>query len=284
MITLKSIFSILLIVLISMVILAAVALFMLEKNKLPEENNKPENNELKNEDINVSLPKSGQAVQSPLSVEGEARGAWFFEASFPIKILDEAGNVLATSYVQATEDWMTEDFISFKGEISFVSKNRSNGFLVLAKDNPSGLPENDKEIRLPIILEPTEMVKIKVYFNNSKLDPEFSCNKVSPVEREIPKVEGIANVAVLELFKGPIESEKNQGFSTSINEGVQIKSLEIKDDVAKIDFNERLEFQVGGSCRVSAIRAQITETLKQFSTIKNVVISINGRTEDILQP
>lgn len=280
MITLKSIFSILLIVLIFVVILSAVALFLLEKNKLPEENNEPE----KNNDINVSFPKSGQAVQSPLAVEGEARGGWFFEASFPIKILDEAGNVLATSYVQATKDWMTEDFVSFKGEISFVSKNRGNGFLVLAKDNPSGLPENDKEIRLPIILEPTEMVKIKVYFNNSKLDPEFSCNKVSPVEREIPKVEGIANAAVLELFKGPTNNEKNEGFSTSINEGVQIKSLEIKDDVAKIDFDEQLEFQVGGSCRVSAIRAQITETLKQFSTIKNVVISINGRTEDILQP
>jgi len=45
-----------------------------------------------------------------------------------------------------------------------------------------------------------------------------------------------------------------------------------------------LQYQVGGSCRVSAIRAQIIETLKQFSTVKNVVISINGRTEDILQP
>jgi len=35
---------------------------------------------------------------------------------------------------------------------------------------------------------------------------------------------------------------------------------------------------------VTAIRAQITETLKQFPTVENVVISIDGRTEDILQP
>jgi len=54
--------------------------------------------------------------------------------------------------------------------------------------------------------------------------------------------------------------------------------------VAKADFDEQLEFQVGGSCRVSAIRAEITQTLKQFSTVKEVVISIDGRTEDILQP
>jgi spore germination protein GerM len=50
------------------------------------------------------------------------------------------------------------------------------------------------------------------------------------------------------------------------------------------DFNERLEYQVGGSCRVSAIRAQISETLKQFPTIKDVIILINGRKEDVLQP
>ncbi|MDP2741571.1 MAG: GerMN domain-containing protein [bacterium] len=287
MITLKSIFSILLIVLISMVILAAVALFMLEKNKLPEENNKPETNEVKNEDINVSFPKSGQAVQSPLSVEGEARGTWFFEASFPIKILDEAGNVLATSYVQATKDWMTEDFVPFKGEISFVSKTRSNGFLVLAKDNPSGLPENDREIRLPIILEPTEMVKVNVYFNVvSQLGEDYTCENVLPAERIIPKTQAPATAALEELLKGPTSTEKTSegGYSTSINSGVKIKSLTIENGTAKIDFDEQLEFQVGGSCRVSAIRAQITETLKQFSTIKNVIISINGRTEDILQP
>ena len=87
-----------------------------------------------------------------------------------------------------------------------------------------------------------------------------------------------------ELFKGPTDTEKNAGFSTSINPGVKIQSLTIENGTAKVDFNEQLEYQVGGSCRVSAIRAQITQTLEQFPTIKNVIISINGRTEDILQP
>jgi spore germination protein GerM len=45
-----------------------------------------------------------------------------------------------------------------------------------------------------------------------------------------------------------------------------------------------LEFQVGGSCRVAAIRAQITDTLKQFPPVDEVIISIDDRTEDILQP
>jgi len=127
-------------------------------------------------------------------------------------------------------------------------------------------------------------LKVKVYFNNNKLDPEFSCNKVFPVEREITKTQAVARAALEELLKGSSEKEKVEGFFTSINPGVKIQSLVIENGTVKVDFDEQLEFQVGGSCRVAAIRAQITQTLKQFPTVNSVIISIDGRTEDILQP
>src|SRR3989344_6164718 len=38
--------------------------------------------------IRVSAPMAGAVIASPLIVEGEARGLWYFEASFPIAILD----------------------------------------------------------------------------------------------------------------------------------------------------------------------------------------------------
>jgi len=125
---------------------------------------------------------------------------------------------------------------------------------------------------------------VKAFFNNSLLDPEFSCNKVFPVDREVVKTEGVARAALEELLGGTTGQEEEQGFFTSINKGVKIKSLSVEDGVALVEFDEQLEFQVGGSCRVAAIRAQISETLKQFPTVEEVVISINGRTEDILQP
>jgi len=123
-----------------------------------------------------------------------------------------------------------------------------------------------------------------VFFNNDRMDPEFSCNKVFPVEREILKTQAVARAALTELLKGPTEAEKAQGFFTSINPGVKIQELTIENGVARVDFDSQLEFQVGGSCRVSAIRAEITQTLKQFPTVNSVIISIDGRTEDILQP
>ena len=125
---------------------------------------------------------------------------------------------------------------------------------------------------------------IKVFFNNSQLDPEYSCNKVFSVQRQIPKTQAVARAALEQLLQGPTDAEKAQGFFTSINSGVKIQSLTIQAGTAYVDFDDQIEFQVGGSCRVSAIRAEITQTLKQFPTVSEVIISVNGRTEDILQP
>jgi len=129
-----------------------------------------------------------------------------------------------------------------------------------------------------------EFVSVKVFFNNSKLDPEFSCNKVFPVERMVLRVGDKKQEALSELLSGPTQAEADEGFFTSINSGVKIVSLSVNGNTANVEFDERLEEAVGGSCRVAAIRSQITQTLKQFYGIENVVISIGGRTEDILQP
>jgi len=244
-----------------------------------------------NSNIVVFSPKPNQLIANPLLIEGKARGFWYFEASFPVKLTDKDGNVLASGIAQAQSDpvtgevnWMTEDFVNFKAELNFISSSETEGFLILQKDNPSGLLENDAEIKVLVLIPKTETTKVNVYFNNSRMDAEFSCNKVFPAERIIPKTQAIARAAIEELLKGPTETEKSQDFFTSINSGVKIQGLVIEGGVAKIDFDEQMEFQVGGSCRVSAIRSQIIETLKQFSTVKSVVISINGRIEDILQP
>ena len=237
--------------------------------------------------IKVDSPLPNQEISSPLSVTGQARGYWFFEASFPVRLLDGNGKEIAIKPAEAQDDWMTEEFVPFKAVLEFKMPSSDFGTLILEKDNPSGLPEKADELRIPVRFKQSsaeETTKFKIYFSNSKLDPEFTCVKVFPVTREIPKTQAVARAALDELLNGLTEKEKADKYLTNINEGVKIQRLEVKDGIAKVDFNDKLEFQVGGSCRVSAIRAQITETLKQFPTVKEVVISINGRTEDILQP
>jgi len=115
-------------------------------------------------------------------------------------------------------------------------------------------------------------------------EPYFDCSRTIAVERLVPKTSAVARAAVEALLRGATEEEINRGFVSNINPGTRVQKLTIENGIAKVEFDEQLEFQVGGSCRVAAIRAQITETLKQFPTVKDVIISIDGRTEDILQP
>ncbi len=136
----------------------------------------------------------------------------------------------------------------------------------------------------PAAEAPARLLTLRAYFLNNRLDPEVSCTKVFPVERTVPETKAVGRAALEELLKGPTEAEKADGYSTAINPGVGIKRLTIENGTARAEFDEQLEFQVGGSCRVAAIRWQIVETLKQFPTVKDVIISIDGRTEDILQP
>ena len=41
--------------------------------------------------IRLETPLPNSTITSPLNIRGEARGVWFFEASFPVKIFDDNG-------------------------------------------------------------------------------------------------------------------------------------------------------------------------------------------------
>jgi hypothetical protein len=239
-------------------------------------------------DIVVSNPKPNEEVFSPLKILGFVNGnGWTgFEGQVgTVKLLDSNGMELAIGVLVANTEW-TSLPTNFETTLNFQSASVQSGTLVFHNENPSGLPENNREFVLPVKITKSsgETIKVLAYFNNNKMDPEVSCNKVFSVEREVPETTAVARASLDELLKGSTSEEQTAGFFTSINQGVKIQSLIIENGTAKVDFDEQLETAVGGSCKVSAIRAQITQTLMQFSTVKNVVISINGRTEDILQP
>ncbi len=99
--------------------------------------------------IRVETPKVNAKIAGPLVVKGEAQGTWYFEASFPVKLLDEKGQVVAQTAAQAQGDWMTENFVPFEATLTFTATS-GKGMLVLERDNPSGLPQNDAQVRIPV--------------------------------------------------------------------------------------------------------------------------------------
>lgn len=246
-------------------------------------------NELeKTDQIQVDNPRPNQTIASPLEIKGRARGSWFFEAELPIKITDEKGKELGSAVAIAQSDWMTEDFVPFRAVIRFFMAYTNEGTLILSKSNPSDLPENNDELKIPVQFEKPsdeEKMTLQVYFGNSQMNPQTAdCSAVFPVKRQVPKTEAVAKAALEELLNGPTPDEKAEGYLTNINNGVTVNQITIENGIAKADFDEQLQYQVGGSCKVAAIHSQIDSTLKQFSTVKEVIISINGKTEDILQP
>lgn len=100
--------------------------------------------------IRVATPRPSTAITSPLTITGEARGTWYFEATFPVRLADDYGTVLAEHYAQARGEWMTEDFVPFTATLAFTTPRSGRGTLILERSNPSGLPEHDAELRIPV--------------------------------------------------------------------------------------------------------------------------------------
>lgn len=111
--------------------------------------------------IRLESPRPEEQISSPLTITGEARGNWFFEASFPVSLVNWDGLIIAQGIATAKIDpdandgagWMTADFVPFEATLTFtVDKDvySRRGALILQKDNPSGLPEHDDALEIPI--------------------------------------------------------------------------------------------------------------------------------------
>jgi len=104
--------------------------------------------------IKINNPRPNQMISSPLTITGQARGTWFFEASFPVVLTDWYGLIIAQGIATAKSDWMTEDFVPFEATLTFNTPTyKNNGNLILKRDNPSGLPEYDEALEIPVFFE-----------------------------------------------------------------------------------------------------------------------------------
>lgn len=106
--------------------------------------------------IVVTSPLRDQEITSPVTISGNARGMWFFEGSFPISIVNWDGLIIGEGIAQAEGEWMTENFVPFTAVISYTLATGTpynRGAIILKKDNPSGLPEHDDAIEIPVTLQ-----------------------------------------------------------------------------------------------------------------------------------
>lgn len=120
-----------------------------------------------------------------------------------------------------------------------------------------------------------------VYFGNSEFDPGMSdCSKVFPVERIALKSGDLIETVLRELFKGPSESEEQNSYFSSFSSTTKdiLKNSKIEDRTLYINFVDirGLISQAGTSCGGAHFFSEINKTVKQFSTLDNIIFAIDG--------
>ena len=122
---------------------------------------------------------------------------------------------------------------------------------------------------------------VALYFPNSCYDTaRYDCAQVFTTQRPAVRSSDLADVLQL-LIQGPTSEEKTRGFFTSIPLTTRLNSVRLADGHVYADFSFP---RLGGSCVVTALRAQIEETVKANTPAREVTILQDGITEEALQP
>ena len=101
----------------------------------------------------TTSPKANAVVGKKFIVAGSAPGNWYFEAVFPIQVRDKDNNKIAQAIATAQGEWMTTDQVTFTATITISGNYTGPATVVLLRDNPSGLPENDDSVSIPIVIQ-----------------------------------------------------------------------------------------------------------------------------------
>ncbi|MGA7730578.1 MAG: GerMN domain-containing protein [Chloroflexia bacterium] len=246
--------------------------------------NKPQENSA----AAIQLPAPNARVTLPLHVVARFKGA---DAAIEAELRWSDGTVFSNTLQVLREDGdpIVVDSINWliEGEPprpaapqATLTLKRLSGE-VIAKQNVTVLHYDSPETQ-----------QVKLYWIDDVLD-------LYPSIRIIPKTPAVATAALQELLWG-IDPASLAGFSTAIPSPEQVlaypgrtlawgprvtlRSLVIRDGVATADFSREINAYGGGAARVGAIREQIESTLKQFPTVSEVIIAVEGRVEDALQP
>ena len=228
--------------------------------------------------ITITSPLANAMVDSPILVTGQAR---VFENQFLVQIKNSSGTVVASAHVM-TDAKDAGQFGNYSVKIPIPAGAATDTMKVEAVSYAAkGDGSLEAYTSVPVKLKYTDTMHIYAAFLTDPND----CTKTTLFPRTITKTSQFPYMSLVELLKGPDDVEKTQGnASTGIPTGVEVNSFKQTGNTISVDFNQALQQDVAGSCRVQGIQAQITDTLKQFLGVTNVVISINGQTAGILQP
>ena len=134
---------------------------------------------------------------------------------------------------------------------------------VVTKEVP--YKEEEREEVQPVAIE--EMVEVNLYFSDSQ------AMYLEPEKRKISQTPSLARQAVIELIKGPENSE----LYLTIPQGTQVNEVYIVDDIVYVDLSEEIfKNHPGGSSGELMTVYSIVSTLTEIPPIVGVQILVEG--------
>lgn len=140
------------------------------------------------------------------------------------------------------------------------------------------------------LMAQNDTMTIKVYYGNEKRNPNADpCGRVFPVNRVIPKTSGVARAALEQLFAGPTEKEKSEGYYSWFKPETKaiLKSVVVKNKTAYVNFKADafsiLSGSVSTSCGSDQFLSEMEKTLRQFPSIKKVFYAIDGKPQEFYE-
>ncbi len=219
----------------------------------------------------VVSPGADATVTSPLLVSGflrAERGGFVWRVrgmDGTVVFAAESTTEVATGYVP----FQFEAFLPVLTDPAFTLEVEPIG-------DSTGL------VSVPLKLLSTDTTTFDLYFPNGRMGSNRDCGLVFPVARSIAETSAIGRASLWQLLLGPTDAERSEGYSSSIPSFATVRSLVISDGVARVDFSKAVES--GGSCRMESIRVQLEKTLRQFETVREIVITTEGEENAALQP
>ncbi len=95
----------------------------------------------------------GSKVHGVVAYTGTIKGGYFFEGNIIMHVLNSSKKHIGETHGTATSDWMTAGPVDFKGTLDFSSLPKGPAYIEIHNDNASGLPENEKSLMFPVVVE-----------------------------------------------------------------------------------------------------------------------------------
>lgn len=122
-----------------------------------------------------------------------------------------------------------------------------------------------------------KLKEVRVYF--LYLGTDGTESKILPLKRKVSAAQPL-QTAIEELIKEPTVEEQKRGFATASYGEMKLVSVKIKKGIARIDFSRPIRDDYNpGDLQTLDFESAVVKTVKQFPTVKKVVVCVNGINE-----